>query len=210
MNIGIYGGSFNPIHRGHTQLAASIVRQGLVDELWLLVSPLNPLKQDTADGIADYEHRLAMARLATQGLEGVRVSDFERHLPLPSYTVHTLAALCQAYPQHRFHLVIGADNWQRFPRWYRAQDIVSTYPILIYRRPGCPLDTATLPPTVQLVDTPLYDISSTQIRDAIAQGECPTTWLAPQVNAYIQEHHLYADLKTASAVAAAGPHGGSH
>ena len=84
MRIGIYGGSFNPIHKGHTHLAASIVAQGMADELWLLVSPLNPLKQDATSDIAEYEHRLKMAELATEGIEGVKVSDFERHLPLPS------------------------------------------------------------------------------------------------------------------------------
>ena len=84
MRIGIYGGSFNPIHRGHTELAASIVAQGLVDELWLMVSPLNPLKSGEVSDIAEYGHRLRMAELATEDVVGVRVSDFERSLPLPS------------------------------------------------------------------------------------------------------------------------------
>ena len=112
MKIGIYGGSFNPIHKGHTELAASLVLQGLVDELWLLVSPLNPLKQGATSDIAEYEHRLNMARLATENIEGVKVSDFERHLPLPSYTITTLNELRKAYPEHEFVLVIGADNQQ--------------------------------------------------------------------------------------------------
>ena len=139
MRIGIYGGSFNPIHKGHTELAASIVQQGLVDELWLLVSPLNPLKQGETSDIAEYEHRLSMARLATEDIEGVKVSDFEKNLPLPSYTITTLGELHKAYPEHEFLLVIGADNWERFPRWYHAQEIIDTYSILIYRRPGCEL-----------------------------------------------------------------------
>ena len=110
MRIGIYGGSFNPIHKGHTQLAASIVAQGLVDELWLMVSPLNPLKSGEVSDIAEYEHRLRMAELATQRIDGVKVSDFERSLPLPSYTITTLGELQKAYPEHEFALVIGADN----------------------------------------------------------------------------------------------------
>lgn len=191
MRIGIYGGSFNPIHKGHIQLAASIVRQGLVDELWLLVSPLNPLKQGEASDMAEYEHRLRMARLATEGIEGVRVSDFERRLPVPSYTVATLSALRTAYPAHEFVLVIGADNWERFPRWHRAQEIVDTYPILIYRRPGCTIDQNDLPPSVQVVNTPLYDISSTQIREAVAQGHPPRQWLDAKVAEYILAHQLY-------------------
>ena len=110
MRIGIYGGSFNPIHKGHTELAASIVQQGLVDELWLLVSPLNPLKQGETSDIAEYEHRLSMARLATEDIEGVKVSDFEKNLPLPSYTITTLGELHKAYPEHEFVLVIGAEG----------------------------------------------------------------------------------------------------
>lgn len=191
MKIGIYGGSFNPIHEGHTCLAASIVQQGLVDELWLLVSPLNPLKQGATSDIAEYEHRLNMARLAVQGIRGVRVSDFERTLPLPSYTVTTLGELRKAYPQHDFVLVIGADNWLRFPHWYHAHDILATYPILIYRRPGCDIDESHLPPSVTLANTPLYDISSTQIRAAVEQGSVPLKWLNRRVANYITEHQLY-------------------
>lgn len=194
MRIGIYGGSFNPIHRGHTELAASIVRHGLVDELWLLVSPLNPLKQDAASDIAEYEHRLNMARLATEGIEGVKVSDFERHLPIPSYTITTLGELRNAYPEHEFVLVIGADNWERFPRWYHAREIIRSYPILIYRRPGCAIDETTLPPSVQVVDTPLYDISSTEIRESVKKGRMPLKWVDRKVATYIRVHHLYSPL----------------
>lgn len=194
MRIGIYGGSFNPIHKGHTELAASIVQQGLVDELWLLVSPLNPLKQGETSDIAEYEHRLSMARLATEDIEGVKVSDFEKNLPLPSYTITTLGELHKAYPEHDFVLVIGADNWERFPRWYHAQEIIDTYSILIYRRPGCEMDETLLPLSVQVVDTPLYDISSTEIRESVKKGRMPLKWVDRKVATYIRVHHLYSPL----------------
>lgn len=194
MRIGIYGGSFNPIHKGHTELAASIVQQGLVDELWLLVSPLNPLKQGETSDIAEYEHRLSMARLATEDIEGVKVSDFEKNLPLPSYTITTLGELHKAYPEHEFVLVIGADNWDRFPRWYHAQEIIDTYSILIYRRPGCEMDETLLPLSVQVVDTPLYDISSTEIRESVKKGRMPLKWVDRKVATYISVHHLYSPL----------------
>ena len=194
MRIGIYGGSFNPIHKGHTELAASIVQQGLVDELWLLVSPLNPLKQGETSDIAEYEHRLSMARLATEDIEGVKVSDFEKNLPLPSYTITTLGELHKAYPEHEFVLVIGADNWERFPRWYHAQEIIDPYSILIYRRPGCEMDETLLPPSVQVVDTPLYDISSTEIRESVKKGRMPLKWVDRKVATYIRVHHLYSPL----------------
>ena len=191
MRIGIYGGSFNPIHKGHTELAKTIVAQGHVDELWMLVSPLNPLKSGDTSDIAEYEHRLHMARLATDGIDGVRVSDFERDLPLPSYTVTTLAALREAYPGHEFVLVVGADNWERFPRWYHADEIIEKYRILIYRRPGCEIDETTLPHSVQVVDTPLYDISSTEIRESVKNGNLLRRWLDPRVADYIMQHKLY-------------------
>ena len=191
MRIGIYGGSFNPIHKGHTQLAASIVAQGLVDELWLLVSPLNPLKSGEVSNIAEYEHRLKMAELATEGIEGVNVSDFERHLPLPSYTINTLGELQKAYPEHEFVLVIGADNWEQFPRWYHADEIMEKYHILIYRRPGCEIDETSLPASVQVVDTPLYDVSSTQIRESVKKGRMMRRWLDEKVARYIKRHQLY-------------------
>ena len=194
MRIGIYGGSFNPIHKGHTELAASIVQQGLVDELWLLVSPLNPLKQGETSDIAEYEHRLSMARLATEDIEGVKVSDFEKNLPLPSYTITTLGELRKAYPEHEFVLVIGSDNCKRFPRWYHAQEIIDTYSILIYRRPGCEMDETLLPLSVQVVDTPLYDISSTEIRESVKKGRMPLKWVDRKVATYISVHHLYSPL----------------
>ena len=191
MRIGIYGGSFNPIHKGHTQLSAFIVAQGLVDELWLLVSPLNPLKSGEVCNIAEYEHRLKMAELATEGIEGVNVSDFERHLPLPSYTITTLGELQKAYPEHEFVLVIGADNWEQFPRWYHADEIIEKYRILIYRRPGCEIDEMALPASVQVVETPLYDVSSTQIRESVKKGRMMRRWLDEKVARYIKRHQLY-------------------
>ncbi|MBO7592672.1 MAG: nicotinate-nucleotide adenylyltransferase [Bacteroidaceae bacterium] len=194
MRIGIYGGSFNPIHKGHTQLAASIVAQGLVDELWLMVSPLNPLKSGEVSDIAEYEHRLRMAELATQSIKGVKVSDFERSLPLPSYTITTLGELQKAYPEHEFTLVIGADNWEQFPRWYHADEIIERYQILIYRRPGCEFDESSLPASVKVVDTPLFDISSTEIRTSIAEGKPLTKWVDRKVLTYIKRHHLYGSI----------------
>ena len=191
MRIGLYGGSYNPIHIGHTSLAQSLVEQGLVDEVWLLVSPLNPLKQDTQNEFADYADRLRMAELATKDCKSICVSDYENHLPRPSYMINTLRSLASDFPQHSFCLVIGADNWESFHRWYKADEIIANYTILVYNRPGYPLDEANLPSSVKVVNTPLYDISSTQIREALRQGKRPTQFVAPEVLDYIQEHGLY-------------------
>ena len=194
MKIAIYGGTFNPPHQGHTSLAESLIQQGLADEVWLLVSPLNPLKQANTAEFAPYEDRLRMTEIAVQNLKGLRASDFENHLPRPSYMIHTLNALTQAYPQHQFSLVIGADNWQRFSDWYKSEEIIANYHILVYRRPGYNISVPFDTKNVQMVDTPLYDISSTQIRHAVrtnSQTSNLSLWLSPSVLEYMNKHNLY-------------------
>ncbi len=164
MTTGIYGGSFNPIHEGHVCLAKALVEGGLVDEMWLLVSPQNPFKAN-AD-LFDDNIRLRLAALAASEVSGVEVCDREFSLPRPSYMYSTLQALSEEHPDREFVLVIGADNWERFPDWYHSKDILATYRIIVYPRPGYKL--GRLPQGVTLADTPLFDISSTEIRRRIA------------------------------------------
>ena len=168
--IGLFGGSFNPIHVGQIALARELRRLAGLDEVWLMVSPQNPLKQDR-DDLLDDRLRYQMACIALYGEEGIRASDYELHLPRPSYTWHTLQRLREDYPQHTFILLIGGDNWERFPQWYRADDIVREYRIVVYPRRGSDIDRTALPPTVSVVDTPLLDISSTEIRQRVRQGQ---------------------------------------
>jgi nicotinate-nucleotide adenylyltransferase len=160
---GIYGGSFNPIHVGHICLAKVLADSGLVDEMWLLVSPQNPFKVD--EHLLDDEKRLSLTRLAARDVPGVEVCDREFSLPRPSYMYNTLQTLSQEHPEREFVLVIGADNWVRFPYWYHSRDILSSYRIIIYPRPGYVCEN--LPEGVTIVDTPLIDISSTEIRNRI-------------------------------------------
>ena len=190
MRIGIFGGSFNPIHTGHTRLGQWLVRKNYVDELWFMVSPLNPLKQNSTELLPD-GLRLQLAQLAVEGKAGLRVSDFEMHLPRPSYMVHTLAQLCQAYPQHEFLLIIGADNWLRFNQWRNSEEIMLHHRLLVYPRPGYALDTASMPQGVSLVATPLFNISSTQIRQAIANGHYHGRGLSPKVWKSIKQNRYY-------------------
>lgn len=190
MRIGIFGGSFNPIHTGHTRLGQWLVRKNYVDELWLMVSPLNPLKQNSTELLPD-GLRLQLAQLAVEGKAGLRVSDFEMHLPRPSYMVYTLAQLRQAYPQHEFLLIIGADNWLRFNQWRNSEEIMLHHRLLVYPRPGYALDTASMPQGVSLVATPLFNISSTQIRQAIANGHYHGRGLSPKVWKSIKQNRYY-------------------
>ncbi len=198
MRIGIFGGSFNPIHLGHTALAAYICEQGLVDEVWLMVSPQNPLKQDLT--LLDENERLAMAQLAVAPYPMLRACDFEFTLPRPSYTYNTLQALRTAYPEHEFSLIIGEDNWNNFHRWYRGDDIVRETPIIVYPRKeegsehsmekNNQFSTLNFQLSI-LENPPLLPYSSTEIRNRIATGQDASHMLHPDVAKYITEKRHY-------------------
>ena len=168
IKTGIYGGSFNPIHNGHIAIARKMIELAGLDEVWLMVSPQNPLKH-SAD-LLDEQLRLDMTRMALGPYPQLKACDYEFHLPRPSYMWHTLQSLSARYPDREFTLIIGADNWACFDRWYHAADIIAHYPIVIYPRQGSTVDSSTLPPTVRLVDTPLYNISSTEVREDVRAG----------------------------------------
>lgn len=179
MNIGIFSGSFNPVHIGHLALANYLCEYEGLDQVWFMVSPRNPLKE--ADELMDDSLRLKLVQLAVEGYPKFRASDFEFRLPRPSYTVHTLDELRRAYPQHVFHLIIGSDNWLLFPRWRESERILATTPLIVYPRPGYPVDPQTLPPTVRMTSAPVFEISSTFIRQAIAEGRDIRYFLHPRV-----------------------------
>lgn len=170
--VGIYGGSFNPIHLGHVALADYICSWAGLDELWFMVSPQNPLKPQS--DLWDDQLRLHLAQIATKAYPHFHVSDFEFHLPRPSYTVVTLEALRKTWPDCRFTLVIGADNWQRFPQWREPEEILSHHRVLVYPRPHCHVAAESLPQGVTMVDAPLFNISSTQIRQALDEDTDPS------------------------------------
>ena len=184
----IFGGSFDPIHVGHLSLASAVCESGLASEVWFMVSPQNPHKQGCC--MTDENVRLHMVRLATEGNPAFKASDFEFSLPRPSYTINTLNALEQAYPDREFVLLIGADNWERFHRWYRSDDILSAYRLIVYPRPG--YTCCNVPPNVTVVDTPLLDISSTEIRRRIAsEPDYNGEGLPPVVWEEIKDKNLY-------------------
>ncbi len=180
MRIGLFGGSFNPIHKGHVALAAWIAEEGWVDEVWLLVSPQNPLK--SSHDLMPEAERYNLAQAALKDIKGVKASDFEWHLPRPSYTWHTLQAIRKAYPEHDFSLIIGSDNWVNFHLWAHTDKILQTTPILIYPREGYPIDESLLPSEVILLkDAPQFPYSSTDVRKAIASGTIPADMLPEEV-----------------------------
>lgn len=187
--IGIFGGSFNPIHYGHLELGRALCREHKVDRLWYVVSPLNPFKAGDRH-LASPEDRLDMVRAAVAPYPELQASNVEFSLPSPSYMAHTLAYLQEKHPSDEFVLVIGADNWLSFPRWYHYKEILAHHVLLVYPRPGYELPEA-LPANVTKVDTPLYDISATEVRFLLAGGKDVSQLIPPQVIRIIKERHLY-------------------
>lgn len=185
--VAVFGGSFDPIHNGHLALAGEVVSRGLADEVWLMVTPQNPHKQDKI--LSDERLRFQMAQLAVEGMDGVKACDFEFSLPRPSFTLTTLTALDEAFPDKEFCLLIGADNWEKFDRWYKGDEILSRYGIIVYPRgsEGEP----PLPSGVRWLPAKLYDISSTMVRAAVAAGNDITGLVPATVVRFINDNKMY-------------------
>ena len=191
MKIGIFGGSFNPIHSGHAIIAHHIISSGAVDRLWLMVSPVNPLKVGLEQQVAD-TNRLRMVEMVTRPLENVETSAFEFTMPKPSYTIDTLNALQAKFPDDEFYLVTGADNWVIFERWRNSEEILAKYHLLVYPRLGYDVVIPEeLRDRVTLVDAPIIELSSTAVRERLAQGLSARYYVPDEVLSYIERKGLY-------------------
>lgn len=191
MRIGIFGGSFDPIHTGHAIIAHHIISSGIVDRLWMMVSPMNPLKTDKERLVADTD-RLRMVEMVTRPMEHVETSAFEFAMPKPSYTIDTLNALQAKFPDDEFYLVIGADNWEVFNKWRNSEEILAKYHLLVYPRLGYEVNIPDeLKERVQLVDAPIIELSSTQIRERLAKGLSVRYYVPDEVLGYIERKQLY-------------------
>jgi nicotinate-nucleotide adenylyltransferase len=190
LKTGIFGGSFNPIHNGHISLARQLKEKAGLDEVWLMVSPQNPMKKQ-ADLLSD-EVRFQMACMALEHEKGITASDYEMHLPKPSYTWLTLQALSREYPDRQFVLMIGGDNWTIFDKWYHADDILRNYQVVVYpRRDAWIEEKKALPASVMMVEAELLDISSTEIRRRIREGRSIRELVPPSVAAFIKQEGYY-------------------
>ena len=192
-SIGLFFGSFNPVHLGHTSLAEYIFEFSGVDEIWFVVSPRNPLK-DQSELIDEYL-RLRMLHLATENTEYLVPSDIEFELPKPSYTINTLKTLSERFPEDNFILLIGSDNMQIFDQWKDYQTILDDYSVLVYPREGYPYEEfeEKYPDMQILEDAPFFEISSTEIRQLIAGKKDASPWLHPEVYQFIRDNGLYTD-----------------
>lgn len=188
MKIGLFFGSFNPIHHGHLIIANHIINNSLVDQVWFVVSPLNPFK-DSKDLISEYV-RLHLTSLAIEGMNKFRVIDIEFKLPRPSYTINTLEKLRQTYPEENFSLIVGGDSYQNIHRWREGFRILTDYKILVYQRKGAD-DIKIEKENVKFVDAPLIEISSTDIRKMLKKGMNIRYYVPDSVMEEIDKSRLY-------------------
>jgi nicotinate-nucleotide adenylyltransferase len=188
MHIGLYFGSFNPIHIGHLIVANHIVENTEIDKVWFVVSPHNPLK-DAHSLLNEYD-RLHLVELAIQDNPKFRASNVEFHLPKPSYTIDTLTYLTEKFPLEKFSLIIGSDSFQNIQRWKNFEHLIAENEFIIYKRPGFEI-TETHGANITVMQAPLLDISSTYIRQQI-KGKKSVRYLLPDaVFKYVEENRYY-------------------
>lgn len=189
MKIGLFFGSFNPIHIGHLIIANYMANYTNLDKVWFVVSPHNPLK-DKKDIIQVYD-RLEMAKLATEKSENIAVSDVELKLPKPSYTIDTLTLLRELYPEYEFSLIMGSDNLKTLKKWKNYDIILRDYHIMVYPRPGYLDSELNEHQSISITDTPQMEISSTFIRKSIQQNKNVQYFLPESVLDFIENKSLY-------------------
>lgn len=189
MHIGLFFGSFNPIHIGHMALANYMASFTPMQQVWFVVSPQNPFKQKSS--LLNQNHRLQLVNLAINDYPNFKSSSIEFDLPQPSYTVNTLAHLKEKYPQHQFSLIIGQDNLVSFSKWKNYEQILKNHLIFVYPRPNCPETELNFHQNVVFTEAPLMDVSSTFIRNAIKDKKDVQFFMPPEVWKYIDEMHFY-------------------
>jgi nicotinate-nucleotide adenylyltransferase len=196
--VGLYFGTFNPIHVGHLVIANHMVQHANLDELWFVVSPQNPLKPK-ASLLADY-HRLALVRIAVDNNLKLKASNVEFDLAQPSYTVHTLVALSEKHPDYNFTIIMGEDNLNTLPKWKNYEQILANYSILVYPRVESDENLSVNNegrsdlldhPKVTMIDAPLMKISASFIRKSIKNGKDVRYLLTEPVLKYVDEMNFY-------------------
>lgn len=167
MKIGLFFGSFNPIHNGHLMVASYIANHTDLQQVWLVVSPQNPHKTQ-ASLLNEYD-RLHLAQLAIEEDDQLKVSDIEFKLPKPSYTIDTLTYIQEQFPHHEFFVIMGGDSFQNLPKWKNFETLIKNYQFIVYRRPGFDINN-TINANVQYLEAPMLELSATLIRNNCKEG----------------------------------------
>jgi nicotinate-nucleotide adenylyltransferase len=188
MKIGLYFGSFNPVHNGHLIIANHILNQTTLEQVWFIVSPQNPFKP-TASLLNEYD-RLHLLKLATEDDIRMKISDIEFSLPRPSYTSVTLTHLQEKYPAHTFSIIMGSDSFQNLHKWKNYEAITKYYSIYVYLRPDFPV-TNHVNAELTIVEAPLLQLSATQIRDLIQKGKSIRYMVPDKVREEIEKGNYY-------------------
>ena len=190
MKIGLYFGSFNPIHHGHLIIAKHILQSTDLDQVWFVVSPQNPLKPQK--GMLNEYHRLFLVQLAVEGESKLKAVDIEFRLPKPSYTADTLAYLEEKNPGNEYSVIMGSDSFQNINKWKNFEFILKNYPIYIYQRQGFPVNPNEYPAArINLVQAPLLEISATHIRKNVKEGKSIRYLVPDKVNEEIERNGYY-------------------
>ncbi|HNW88955.1 MAG TPA: nicotinate (nicotinamide) nucleotide adenylyltransferase [Bacteroidales bacterium] len=188
-NIGLYFGSFNPIHKGHLAIARYLLKTSGLDEVWFVISPQSPFKSE--ESLLDDDQRYEMVLLSIKNNKRLRACNIEFALPKPSYTISTLKALHEKYPEKSFSIIMGSDNLDSFHKWKNYEDIITNFRIYVYPRHGSDGGRFKSHPSVCWINAPLLDISSTAIRAFIRQGKDVRKLLPAKVLEYIEEMGFY-------------------
>ena len=187
--IGLYFGSFNPIHIGHLAIANYLLVNSELSEIWFVISPHNPLKNKQS--LAPDYHRLEMVKIAIGDHVLMKASNIEFSLPKPSFTIDTLTYIAEKNSKKNFALIMGADNIQNIQKWKNYETILSNYPIFVYPRSGIHLNPNNYNGNIQIINAPLMEISSSFIRDALKEGKDIRFFLTEKVYEYICDCNLY-------------------
>lgn len=187
--VGLFFGSFNPVHIGHLIIANYMANYTFLDEVWFVVSPQNPFKDKKSLG--NMYDRLEMVNLAIEGADNLRASDIEFSLPQPSYTIDTLTHLSEKYPTKEFLLIMGEDNLMGITKWKNADILLRDYKIIVYPRPGYDAGEMREHPAITMTDTPVMELSSTFLRNAIKEGKSVKFYTPDPVIDFIDKKGLY-------------------
>lgn len=189
MNIGLYFGSFNPIHNGHLVIASYIKQYTNLNQVWMVVTPQNPLKRNST--LLNEYQRLELVRLSIEGETNIKVTDIEFNLPKPSYTINTLTYLKEKYPQHTFSLIMGSDSLKNIDKWKNGSLILNNYTIYVYERPGFEIKTENIGKNIIICKAPMLEISASILRQMIEEGKSIRYLVPEKVREEIEKYGYY-------------------